>query len=102
MRRKLCTLLLLLTGLCFMASVLELDKEERNKNYEKETHAYLFSKKCVDGISFHYEIPTEVPEFLIGFFLCRLGAALKPTPLAILTFRKPPGKIYLRNQVLLI
>lgn len=44
--------LIILIGICYFNSVLELDSNECKQNYEKETHVYTNAEKDAKSISF--------------------------------------------------
>jgi hypothetical protein len=101
MQRKLLPILLLLTGIIYLASVFELDSDEVLQNYQKENHCYVVQHNNDTNV-FSYLIPatdlpfTIQPDKYFGRWNNTTGCfCKKPEP-------DPPLHLYLHHHLLLI
>lgn len=100
MKRKLLILILLLTGIGYLFSVLELDSKECSQNYSKETHTYICSKSDTHH-GFHIDF---TPAVLTSYHPFRFAEAFS-RQIYVYHFAAdphPPERLYLRHLVLLI
>ena len=101
MKLKLLTFFFLLTGICYLLQTLELDSNERNQNYEKETNIFVAPVKTTDDITFHSDKIINLP-FTFSDFIFRCNIYSQPLLFSYLKEPSPPDKIYLLQQSLLI
>lgn len=95
MRRKLLTIILLLTGFIYLFSVLELDSKECKQNYTKENHTYFSYTNTTDNFNFHSVKTLILPvSFSNNYFQCCFDPVIVKIPQY--TVHSPPEKIFLR------
>ena len=100
MRQKLLTILILLTGIVYLASVFEFDSKEMQQNYQKENHCYVAQHKPDNNSITAFSLSADLPQivhydtFFIGSTLTNeFSHVPEPVPLQ---------RLYLHNSVLLI
>jgi len=97
-KQKLFTFFLILAGMLYLSSVLELDKEEAKDNFKQEQQSCIATVKTATGV--HLEIHgTGLPVFFSVNPFSRYFSILpgRETVSAL-----PPEKIFIKNSVFLI
>ena len=93
--------ILLLTLICYMASVMELDSNECKQNFSKEDHAcFSTENNCVSIILHSTLYPALLPYQHAITSLQKLSQ--QSQTYSLLSDPDPPDKLYLRHLVLLI
>lgn len=90
--------LILLTLIGFIASAVELNKEEFKQNFKKENHTYITTAKSGVGHNYHLDHPVALPENPIRIvaeekFIQQLQA------FTFFTDPDPPERLYIRYSV---
>jgi len=94
MKRKLLTILLLMTGFVYLLSVLELDSNEYKQNYAKENHTYISCAKTTGNFNFHSVKIFDLPvTFSNNYFQCYLEQVT--VKISLYPDHSPPDKIFL-------
>ena len=94
MKTNLLKIFLLLTGILYLTTTLELDSEEREQNYEKENHSYVV--KSQHHFDFHFDHVADIPQTIIHNFSSPKTVIADKSCEIVLSDYSPPNKIYLR------
>ena len=98
-KRKIFTFFLLLAGLCYLSSVLELDEDEDKANFKLEQQIKIGVEKTADN---HNVVPVPATAIVIYVFVFLCLVCIKktnPRGLRHLFIFLPPERLFLKNSV---
>lgn len=93
-------MLILLTGIAYLASVFEFDSKEMQQNYQKENHCYVAQEKVDNNCITSFHVSDDL--FCIVDFEIFLVRKTLTNKFSQASEPDPQRRLYLHNSVLLI
>lgn len=96
-KSKIFTFFLLLAGVCYLSSVLELDQDENKANFKQEQQFKIGLEKTINQ---HTPVPaTAIVIYVFGFLSLVFIDKTSPWGLRYLFIFLPPERLFLKNSV---
>jgi hypothetical protein len=100
-KRKLLIFLMLLAGYAYLASALEMDRDECKKNFNSEQQYKIATEKN-DHINLLSASAFDLPLIYYCYFNNYPATTLKSAKLVVKPFPDPPDRLFIKHSLLLI
>ena len=100
-KRKLLIFILLLAGYAYLASALEMDRDECKKNFDSEQQ-YKIATLNADHSDLQVVLAFDIPVFFRVNFTLSSIKMVRAISLPVIQFPDPPDKLFIRYSLLLI